>query len=339
LPEGYLPQVVFHGSEPLLNKRAVFAAISRYSNDFRVGLQTNGSLLGSKDIEFLISHQVAIGLSLDGHTAALADANRRTWRGQGVSAKVVDVIGQLREYQESQGYRDYSVICTVTNDNVEHLVDVVELLHDLRVPTCMLNPVRCTQESAREAKPSDELTSRHYLAALDRTYDLYRSTGRKLVVANFANVLLGILAPQARKLMCDISPCGAGRCFLAISAQGEMFPCSEFLGLPEFCGGSLGHTTVDEALASDAFTRVSTRAVEGIQPCATCAIRNFCGAPCPAEAHAVTGTLGERGAFCDLYAEQVRYAFRQIAVGRDEAYLWDGWEDGTTLTLQIMRGS
>ena len=48
---------------------------------------------------------------------------------------------------------------------------------------------------------------------------------------------------------------------------------------------------------------------------------------------------GRSRPFCDLYVEQVRYAFRQIAAQRDEAYLWDGWADGTTLTLQIMRGS
>jgi hypothetical protein len=35
-------------------------------------------------------------------------------------------------------------------------------------------------------------------------------TGRKLVDANFANILIAILAPTARRLMCDISPCGGG---------------------------------------------------------------------------------------------------------------------------------
>ena len=36
-----------------------------------------------------------------------------------------------------------------------------------------------------------------YLLALDCTYELYQQTGRKLVVANFANVILGVVAPTA----------------------------------------------------------------------------------------------------------------------------------------------
>jgi uncharacterized protein len=36
-----------------------------------------------------------------------------------------------------------------------------------------------------------------HLLALERTYELYQQAGRKLVVANFANVILGVVAPAA----------------------------------------------------------------------------------------------------------------------------------------------
>ena len=52
--------------------------------------------------------------------------------------------------------------------------------------------------------------------------DAARASGRKLVVGNFANLLLGLVAPGARRLMCDISPCGGGRCFFAVGAGGEV---------------------------------------------------------------------------------------------------------------------
>jgi len=35
------------------------------------------------------------------------------------------------------------------------------------------------------------------------------------------------------------------------------------------------------------------------------------------------------GAFCEFYEEQVRYALRLIADGKDSAFLWDGWDKGT----------
>jgi uncharacterized protein len=211
----------------------------------------------------------------------------------------------------------------------------VEFFHEHGVTTCMLNPVRCTRQGARDIKPSDEEISRHYLAALQRTEELYRETNRRLVVANFANILIAIQAPLARRLMCDISPCGGGRCFFALSANGDIFPCSEFIGLPAFNGGNLFRDELDDILKSAPFALVTGRKVEDISPCNRCAVRHFCGSPCPAEAHEMNGGMNRPGAFCELYEDQVRFAMRLIADDRQDAYLWEGWDKDTTTTLDI----
>lgn len=329
LPKGSLPQIIFHGSEPMLNREAVFTAIEKYRDDFRFGVQTNGTLLDDAAINFLTSHGVGIGLSLDGHLAEIADRTRHNWSSEGSFSKVLAAMERLR------GYPSYSVICTVTSQNIRSLCDIVDFFHAGEVPVCMLNPVRCTQQGARDIKPSDVQLAKHYLAALDRTYELYQKTGRKLVVANFANVLVGIVAPTARRLMCDISPCGGGRCFFALSAKGDIFPCSEFIGLPDFRGGNIFNDDIETLLSTEAFSKVTRRKVEDIEPCRHCAIRHFCGAPCPAEANEMNGSLSSTGAFCELYEEQVRYALRLIADGKEEAFLWDSWDSGTTTTFDI----
>ena len=327
LPAGQRPQVVFHGAEPLLNKAAVFAGIQAFQDDFRFGVQTNGTLIDDTDLEFLTARGVAIGLSLDADVDAVASRTRTTWAGQSVFSQVLTTLDKLR------GYANASVICTVTRHNMRHLTRMVELLHQRGVATCMLNPVRCTRAGARAIKPTDHALARYYLAALDRTHALHQETGRKLVVANFANVLIGILAPQARRLMCDISPCGGGRSFFAVSAAGDLFPCSEFIGLPQFQGGNLFRGNIEAALSSPAFRQVTGRRIEQIEPCRRCAVRHFCGAPCPAEAFEMNGAMDRPGAFCELYEEQVRYAFRLIAADRQDAYLWDGWDSGTKTTF------
>jgi len=166
-----------------------------------------------------------------------------------------------------------------------------------------------------------------FTKALDRSHELYEETNRKIVIVNFANIILSIVAPTARKLMCDISPCGGGRCFFAVSSKGEMFPCSEFIGLQDFNGGNLFTDSIDNVLKSPAFSLVTERKVEDIEPCSKCAIRHFCGSPCPAEAHNMNGSMKEPGAFCEFYEEQVRYAFRLIADKKEDAYLWDNWDD------------
>lgn len=330
LPAGVKPQIVFHGAEPTMNKEALFAGISLFKDDFRFGLQTNGTLLEEEDIAFLTSMNLAIGLSLDGAAEMVANRTRKTWEGRSVYEKVLATMEKLR------GYPNYSVICTVTQENMGQLVEIVDFFHEREVPTCMLNPVRCTRQGARDIKPKDHEMSAHYLRALDRTHELYRETGRKLVVANFANVLISILAPQARRLMCDISPCGGGRSFFAVAAGGDLFPCSEFIGLPEFKGGNLFTDSIEEVLATAAFGKVTGRKVENIDPCKRCSVRHFCGSPCPAEASEMNGGTNQPGAFCELYEEQVRYAFRLIADQRHEDFLWAGWDNDTTTTLEML---
>ncbi|MDA8279826.1 MAG: peptide-modifying radical SAM enzyme CbpB [Actinomycetota bacterium] len=329
LPDGVRPQVIFHGSEPMLNRRAVFAAIDRFAEEIVFGVQTNGTLLDPDAIEFLTSREISLGLSLDGPLAEITDRTRRTHAGRGVHDQVVGVLEMLR------GYHNHAVICTTTTDNLAHLSEVVELFHALEVPTCMLNPVRCTLPGGQMLRPSDDDLTSAYLGALDRSYALYRQTGRKLVVANFANVVLAVIAPTARRLMCDISPCGAGRCFFAVDAHGDLFPCSEFIGLSGFRGGNLFTGGLESCSDTDAFRSVTGRMVETIDPCRGCSIRHFCGAPCPAEAHELHGDLARRGAYCQFYEAQLRYALRLVADGREDAYLSDGWDTATTTVLDM----
>ncbi|AYH43073.1 peptide-modifying radical SAM enzyme CbpB [Azoarcus sp. DN11] len=320
LPDGRKPRVIFHGAEPLMNRAALFAAIDAFKDDYVFGVQTNATLLDDEAIGFLADRQVSIGLSLDGPLAETTDATRLTFGGKSVHDKVLRAMEALR------GYSAWSVIATCTEKNLDQLVPLVELFHAREVPTCMLNAVRCTLPGARTVRPDDDSLARAFIAAVERTHALYRETGRKMVVANFANILLAILAPTARRLMCDISPCGGGRAFFALAPDGGLFPCSEFIGLDAFRGGNLFTDRIEDVLESEAFRKVTGRNVDRIDPCKGCAIRHFCGSPCPAEAHEMNGGMDRVGAFCGFYEEQTRYAFRLIADGKANDFLWDGWD-------------
>ncbi len=324
VPKGRKPQIVFHGAEPLLNREAVFANIERFKNDYNFGIQTNATLLDDEAVSFIRANNIGVGISIDGPDAEVGDRHRKDWKGSGSFAKASAAIEKLR------GHTGFNVICTITSGNVNSLTKVVDFLHRERIDVCMLNIIRCTEKRARTVKPDETIAAKSYLKALERTNELYRKTGRKLVVANFANILLGILAPTARRLMCDISPCGGGRCFLAVSASGDAFPCGEFLGLPEFKGGNIFKDPIERILATEQFKKVTGRTIENIVPCKSCSVRHFCGSPCPAEAYAINnGDIGTPGAFCEFHVEQARYAFRLIAEGRQDEFLLDGWDKGT----------
>ena len=323
LPEGMRPQVIFHGSEPMMVRDAMFAGIEKFNDDFVFGVQTNASLLDDEAISFLGEHQVGIGISLDGPKADLADLTRKNWNGTGSFSHVVKVMEKLSSYPA------FNVIATVTKKNVQALPEMVDFFSDFGVGMVMFNPVRCTRQGGLDLKPDDLVLAKHFFDALDKTYELYEKTGKKLVVTNFANILAAIIGPTSRRLMCDISPCGGGRCFFALSAHGDLFPCSEFIGFPAFKGGNIYEDDIKDAIASPAFMKTTGRKVEDIEPCCSCAIRHFCGSPCPAEVHALHGTMKAPAPYCQFYEEQVRYAFRVIANGREDAYLWDGYKDET----------
>ncbi len=330
MPAGRKPRIIFHGAEPLMNKRALFDAIDAFADDYVFGVQTNATLLDESAVRFLTEHRVSIGLSLDGPVAEITDATRHTWNGKSVHKKVLMAMDRLR------GYEAWSVIATCTDRNLEQLVPLVELFHERGVPTCMLNAVRCTLPGARTVRPQDDALANHFMAAVERSHELYRETGRKLVVANFANILLAIMAPTARRLMCDISPCGGGRAFFALAADGGLFPCSEFIGLDTFKGGNLFSDSVENVLASPPLAKVIGRNVDQFAPCSGCAIRHFCGSPCPAEAHEMNGGMSQVGAFCGFYEQQVRYALRLIADGKADDFLWDGWDEGIETSFKVI---
>ncbi|MEK6591077.1 MAG: peptide-modifying radical SAM enzyme CbpB [Nitrospinota bacterium] len=299
------PVIVFHASEPLLVKEIIFKAVDKFSNQFLFGLQTNAILLEKREVGFLKKHRVGVGISLDSFDP---DINNR----QRISVKGGNFNKAVQAIEWFNGYAGLNVISTVTRLNVRHLPDLVKFLHERKVGCVLLNPVRVTQKPALKLLPDQKIFARYFIDAVNNAMDLSRRSGRRIVIGNFANLVLAIIAPTARRMMCDISPCGGGRTFLTITAQGDMIPCGEFIGLKEFSGGNIFETSISRAMRSRPFREVRERFVEKIDECSICDYRNICGSPCPAELYA-RGNMYQPSVFCEFYKEIIKYAFRLIA--------------------------
>jgi uncharacterized protein len=300
------PVVVFHAAEPLLVKDILFSGIKKYHRKMLFGIQTNALLLEQDDVDFIRKYRIGIGISLDAPTAAANNRSRVSRRGEGNFRKAVQALEWF------DGYEGLNVICTVNKYNVNKLADHVEFLHRKKVPLVLLNPVRLTQKRSEQVKPDDRVFARNLIKAVNRAVALTEKTGRQIVIGNFANVLLAIISPTARRMMCDISPCGGGRTFLTVTADGSMVPCGEFIGMKEFSGGNIFKSSIEKAMNSRAFKKVRARMVEKIEECDVCDFRHICGSPCPAEMHS-RGDMYQKAVFCDFYKEIIRYAFKMIA--------------------------
>lgn len=298
--------IIFHASEPLLVKEPIFEAIRKYRKAFKFGLQTNAILMEKKDVEFLKKYHVGVGISLDSFSSSVNNRLRGAVKIGG------NFDSAVRAIEWFDGYRGLNVITTVTKFNVNDLSGLVKFLHLKKVPCVLMNPVRLTQPSSHALKPDEKVFSRKFIEAIDTAMELSKTTRQKIIIGNFANTVLAIIAPVARRLMCDISPCGGGRCFFAITASGEMIPCGEFIGLKGFSGGNIFKNSLYSAMKSEAFKEVRARHVEKIEECDVCDFRNICGAPCPAELHS-NGNMYQKSVFCNFYKEMIEYALKLIA--------------------------
>lgn len=303
--------IVFHASEPLLVKNILFKAIERFKDCFYFGIQTNALLLEKPDVEFIRKNNVSIGISLDAADMATNNRLRVSRDAGGNFKKAVEAIKWFK------GYKGLNVITTMTKFNVNKLVELVGFLHKNKVGCVLINPVRLTQKNSRFLRPSDLTMARNFIKANEKAIKLSMHSKHKIIIGNFANVILAIVAPSARRLMCDISPCGGGRCFFTVTASGEMIPCGEFIGLNGFSGGNIFKDSVEQAVDSEQFKTIRSRFVEKIPECDVCLFRNICGAPCPAELHAL-GDMYEKSVFCEFYKEIIRYAFRLISEGKEK---------------------
>ena len=312
------PVIIFHGSEPLVAKDVVFWAIERYASVFSFGLQTDGVLLVDEDVDFLREKRVSVGISLDSHDPTVHSYLRRAPGGDNAFTRT------LRAIERFAGYGNLNVVTTITKHNVCGLADLVQFLHDRQVPVALMNPVRASQPYARALQPDCDTLLANFSRAVRRALSLSEQSGQSILIGDFSNLVLAIVAPEGRRLMCDITPCGGARCFLAITGSGDMIPCGEFQGLSGFSGGNIFRDSIEGALESAPFRRVRERVVERIEKCRTCAIRHICGSPCPAEAHGLWGDMHQPSPYCEFYKGIVKLAFELIAEGKVRHLLREG---------------
>lgn len=305
------PVIVFHGSEPLMVKETIFPIIEEFSSRMRFGVQTNAVFLTKRDVDFLKEKRVSVGISLDNSSEEQNSATRVMGNGKSAYKSAVSALEWF------DGYPGLSVITTISRHNVGSLAETIKFLHSYGVKAVLMNPVRCTAGGTELLRPNNGELFRGFKAAVETAMELTASTGREIVISDFANIILAIVAPTARRLMCDITPCGGGRRFFTVMSDMSTVPCGEFIGLEPFRSANLLEKSVEEVLNSEAFASVRKRVVESIDECSECLYRNICGAPCPAEVFAVTGgDMNRPSPYCEFYRELIDYAFQLIGRGQ-----------------------
>jgi uncharacterized protein len=116
--------ITLHGGEPLLAGAELIDFLARemrtaISPDVKVNLtaQTNGILLSSRILDVLLSHEIRVGISLDGDQAA-NDSHRRYRTGRGSYQDVVQGIQRLKAGNYQALFAGLLAVIDLRNDPV-----------------------------------------------------------------------------------------------------------------------------------------------------------------------------------------------------------------------------
>lgn len=271
-------EVDFFGGEPLMNFDVVkqLVAYGRslepiHNKNFRFTLTTNGVLLNDENMAYINENMSNVVLSIDGRRE-VNDKMRYTISGGGTYDIIVDKFKKLVEKREG---KSYYVRGTFTSNNLDFSKDVIHLA-DLGFKSTSVEPV--------VAKPTDAyaITEEH----LDVLKTEYERLAEEMVVRHnagndFSFFHFAIDMSQGPCVVKRLSGCGAGSEYLAVTPEGDIYPCHQFVGDDHFKMGNVMAGVLDFGLTN----QFKNAHVYNKEKCRSCWAKFYCSGGCHANAY------------------------------------------------------
>ena len=295
-------EVYFFGGEPLLNfdvvKQLVEYGRSREEESgkhFRFTLTTNGVLLNDEIIEYLNAEMDNVVISLDGRKE-VHDRMRPYRGGQG---SYDSILPHLLRFKELRGDRKYYVRGTFTRHNLDFAADVLHMA-DLGFKELSIEPV--------VAKETDDYALLE--EDLPKLFDEYDKLAAEMEQRigrddefDFFHFMIDLEGgPCVYK---RLSGCGSGTEYLAVTPSGELYPCHQFAGMPEFLMGNV----YDGITRNDIKEGFAGCNVYSRPACRDCFAKYYCSGGCAANAYNFTGDIrGNYELGCALQKKRIECA-------------------------------
>ena len=274
----------FFGGEPLMNfdvvKQIVEYARSReaeYGKKFRFTITTNGVLLDDDKIDFINREMSNVVLSIDGRKE-VNDYMRKRVDGSGCYDKIMPAFKKL---VEKRGDKEYYVRGTFTKNNLDFSNDVFDLYNN-GFDQISVEPVVC-EASADYAITEKELPA--IFKEYERLAERILENEKKGKRFNFFHFMLDLdQGPCAIK---RLRGCGCGNDYVAITPDGDIYPCHQFVGIEEFKMGNIDEGTFDTNMKSYfSKTHVYTK-----PECKKCWAKFYCSGGCNANNYQYAGDV------------------------------------------------
>ena len=271
-------EVDFFGGEPLMNFETVKEIVEygraqekKYSKNIRFTITTNGLLLDEENMEYINENMYNVVLSIDGRKG-VHDAMRYTVSGQGTYDIIVPKFLKMAKMRE---HRDYFVRGTFTGSNLDFAKDVLHLA-DLGFKSTSIEPVVTEAHHDYAIKKEDLPFIFEQYELLAREYVKRIRDGNGFGFFHFA-----IDLDQGPCVFKKISGCGAGSEYLAITPEGDIYPCHQFVGDEDFKIGTVAEGITNTVLCEE----FSNAHIYNKNKCKDCWAKFYCSGGCHANAY------------------------------------------------------
>ncbi len=306
-------EVDFFGGEPLMNfdvvKQTVEYARSiekKYNKNFRFTITTNGLLLDDEKTEYINREMNNAVLSLDGRKE-VNDRMRVTPNGKGC----YDII--VPKYQKlvaGRGDKDYYIRGTFTKYNLDFTNDVLHF-KELGFDQLSIEPVVSDPKLDYSIKYED---LPRVFEEYERLADTIINSRRKGEYFNFFHFMIDLdQGPCAIK---RLRGCGCGNEYVAVTPQGDIYPCHQFVGMEQFRMGNLHDGTFNTAMKED-FARANVYSKEN---CKDCWAKFYCSGGCNANNFQYEGDIRKsHKTSCELEKKRLECAIMIKAALAEES--------------------
>ena len=305
--------LVLFGGEPLLNLRAIEAAVVEAEDAARehgktvtVSMTTNGTRFTPEVLAFLRAHPVSLSVCIDG-PPDLNDANRRfAGSGRGTYEAIVAGLAELREHLP----RPPAGRVTLTPEQwhrIPEVFDHVAAMGFLEVGIAPVSPMNAKMLPT----PEQERVLLDGFARLAERFVQKAAEGELLPFSNLLDVLARLHVGQVK----DVA-CGAGLGYLAIDSEGRFYLCHRMAGMDHFRVGDLEHGIDHAGIAK----RLAEQAAPRQDACSKCWARSLCAGGCHHDNHIREHDLGQNpGGMCDFIRGWFEICIRTYAQVRRSA--------------------
>ena len=298
-------EVDFFGGEPLMAMETVKETVAyarsleeRYDKRFRFTITTNGMLLNRENIDYINREMKNAVLSLDGRRE-VNDAKRPTASGKGSYDLIVPKFQKL---VAERGDQEYYLRGTFTRDNLDFAADVLHICDDLGFRNVSVEPATGTPEDPLAVTEAD-------LPVVFAEYEKLAAELLKRPEVNFFHFYVDL--EQGPCVIKRMRGCGAGNEYVAITPEGDIYPCHQFVGNEEYRLGNLYDGTFRTEVA-DRFGGVNIYTKEA---CRSCWAKFYCSGGCSASNYNVNGDIMEPSRVaCELERKRLECAIAMQAI-------------------------